>query len=296
MTLRELIRQTERRFRAAKLHFGHGTDNAYDEAAFLVLRGLGLPLDADLSVRIFSRSRKVLESLIRRRIGERIPAAYLLKEAWLDGERFYVDQRVIVPRSHIAELLQEKSFRRRAVRRVLDLCTGSGCLAILAARAFAAAQVDAIDLSPGALAVARKNVARHRLGRRVRLQRSDLFHRLGEARYDLIVTNPPYVRARAMAELPAEYRHEPRLALAGGADGLDLVARILAAAPEHLESGGLLVCEVGDGKSAAQRRFRALRLDWLKPEVFAGRRDALAAAASTGAAARRPPSPSPRKR
>src|SRR5207253_807947 len=148
----------------------------------------------------------------------------LLKEAWLAGQWFYVDERVIVPRSHIAELVREPFIAPRAVRRVLDLCTGSGCLAILAARAFPAAQVDAVDVSPAALAVARKNVARHRLGRRVRLVRSDLFGALGGRRYDLILTNPPYVSGRDMATLPTEYRHEPQLALAGGADGLDLVA------------------------------------------------------------------------
>jgi ribosomal protein L3 glutamine methyltransferase len=151
---------------------------------------------------------------------------------------------------------------------VLDLCTGSGCLAILAARAFPAALVDAADLSPAALAVARKNVARHRLGRRVRLRRSDLFVALAGERYDLIVTNPPYVSAAAMASLPAEYRREPRLALAGGKDGLELVARIVAQAPAHLAPGGVLVCEVGDGKPAAQRRFAGLHLAWPKPQVF----------------------------
>src|SRR5204863_8214191 len=190
-----------------------------------------------------------------RRISERVPVAYLLKEAWLAGQSFYVDERVIVPRSHIAELLREPFLARRSIARLLDLCTGSGCLAILAARAFPAAQVDAVDLSPPALAVARKNVARHRLGRRVHLRRSDLFQALANARYDLILTNPPYVSATAMGELPAEYRHEPRLALAGGTDGLDLVARILAQAPEYLAAGGLLVCEVGDGRAAVQRRF-----------------------------------------
>ena len=293
MTLGELIGRIAERFAAAPLFYGHGTDNARDEAAWLVLRGLGLPFDADLAGNASDAAR--IEQLAERRISERIPVAYLLKEAWLAGQSFYVDERVIVPRSHIPELLQEKSFRRRSVRRVLDLCTGSGCLAILAARAFRSAQVDAADLSPAALAVARKNVARHRVARRVRLQRSDLFDRLGAARYDLILTNPPYVGARAMAELPAEYRHEPRLALAGGADGLDLVARILAGAPAHLEPAGLLLCEVGDGKAAVQRRFRALKLDWPKPEVFVARREALAAAASTGAAARTRPIPSPAK-
>ena len=209
MTRGELIGRIAGRFAAAPLCYGHGTHHARDEAAWLVLRGLGLPFDADLAGNASDAER--IERLAERRIRERIPVAYLLKEAWLAGQSFYVDERVIVPRSHLPELLQEKSFRRRPVRRVLDLCTGSGCLAILAARAFRSAQVDAADISPAALAVARKNVARHRVARRVRLQRSDLFDRLGAARYDLILTNPPYVGARAMAELPAEYRHEPRL-------------------------------------------------------------------------------------
>jgi ribosomal protein L3 glutamine methyltransferase len=294
LTLGELIGRIAARFAAAPLFYGHGTDNSRDEAAWLVLRGLGLPFDADLAGNASDFER--IERLAERRVKERIPVAYLLREAWLAGQSFYVDERVIVPRSHIAELLQEKSFRRRAVRRVLDLCTGSGCLAILAARAFPGAKIAAVDVSPAALAVARKNVARHRLGRRVRLQRCDLFDRLGAARYDLILSNPPYVGARAMAELPAEFRHEPRLALAGGGDGLDLVARILALAPAHLEPEGLLVCEVGDGRAAVQRRFRALKLEWPKPEVFVVGREALAAAASTGAAARARPSPSPARR
>jgi ribosomal protein L3 glutamine methyltransferase len=225
LTLGELIERVAGRFAAAPLFYGHGTDNARDEAAWLVLRGLA-------------------------------------------GVPFYVDERVIVPRSHIAELLTERWLAKRPVTRVLDLCTGSGCLAVLAARIFPNALVDAIDLAPAALAVARKNVVRHRLARRVRLQRSDLFAALRGATYDLILTNPPYVSAAAMAALPPEYRHEPRLALAGGKDGLDLVARILAAAPSHLAAGGLLVCEVGDRKSAADRRFARLRLQWPKPEVF----------------------------
>lgn len=265
MTLRELIARTEQRLRAADLHYGQGTDNAHDEAAWLVLRGLGLAFDADLAQPAVDPSR--IEALTERRVKERIPLAYLLKEAWLAGQAFYVDERVIIPRSHIAELLPKLS--RRPARRILDLCTGSGCLAILAARAFPAASVDAVDISPGALAIARKNVARHRLGRRVQVRRSDLFDALKGERYDLILTNPPYVSARAMGELPAEYRHEPRLALAGGGDGLDLVARLLARAPEHLEAEGLVACEVGDGKAAVQRRFPRLRLEWLKPEVFA---------------------------
>lgn len=285
MTLRELIARTEQTLRAADLHYGHGTDNPHDEAAWLVLRGLGLPFDADLDQPAADVAR--IDTLAERRVKERIPLAYLLKEAWLAGQPFYVDERVIVPRSHIAELLPKLS--RRPARRILDLCTGSGCLAILAARAFPAAIVDAVDISPASLAVARKNVARHRLGRRVHLMRSDLFDALNQ-RYDLILTNPPYVGARAMGELPAEYRHEPRLALAGGSDGLDLVARLLAAAPGHLEPEGLLVCEIGDGKAAVQRRFPRLQLDWLKPQVFAWR------PARKARAPRKPPSRGARAR
>jgi ribosomal protein L3 glutamine methyltransferase len=264
LTLDGLIDRTARRLAAAPLAYGHGTDNPRDEAAWLVLRSLGLPFDADLNQPATDVAR--IERLVRRRVDERIPVAYLLKEAWLAGQPFYVDERVIIPRSHIAELLP--GLKRRAARRILDLCTGSGCLAILAARAFPAALVDAVDLSPGALAVARKNVARYRLGRRVRLRRSDLFSAVRDERYDLILSNPPYVSAAAMGKLPAEYRHEPRLALAGGADGLDLVARLLAQAPDHLQPDGLLVCEIGDGRRAVERRFPRLRLAWPKPEVF----------------------------
>jgi ribosomal protein L3 glutamine methyltransferase len=279
LTLGELIARVESRFSAAPLCYGHGTDDAHDEAAWLVLRGLGLPFDAALGARAVDVER--IERLAERRIRERIPVAYLLKEAWLAGERFYVDERVIVPRSHIAELLP--SLKRRPIKRVLDLCTGSGCLAVLAAKAFPAAQVDAIDLSPPALAVARKNVAQHRLGRRIHLRRADLFSGLQDSRYDLIVTNPPYVSAGAMGKLPPEYRHEPRLALAGGSDGLELVARILHGAAQHLQPEGLLVCEIGDGKASVERRFRGLKLDWLKDEVFTVRRLALPRAANTGA-------------
>jgi ribosomal protein L3 glutamine methyltransferase len=282
LTLAELIARTEAKLRAADLHYGHGTDNPHDEAAWLVLRGLGLPFDADLAQPAADVAR--IETLTERRTRERIPLAYLLKEAWLAGQSFYVDERVIVPRSHIAELLP-KLARHRA-RRILDLCTGSGCLAILAARAVPAAMVDAVDISPAALSVARKNVARHRLGRRVKLKRSDLFDSLKGERYDLILSNPPYVSAGAMAKLPIEYRREPRLALAGGADGLDLVAQMLHRAVDHLEPNGLLVCEIGDGKAATKRRFPALPLDWPKNEVFSVARGALASAANRGGASR----------
>lgn len=267
MTRAELIARIERRLAGAPLSYGHGTGHPHDEAAWLALRGLGLPFDADLSAPVSDAQAKRIDALAGRRIREKIPVAYLLKEAWLAGVPFYVDERVIVPRSHIAELLPLLGKRIPAPGRILDLCTGSGCLAILAAKAFPTARVDATDVSPAALAVARKNVLRHRLGRRVRLARSNLFKEL-HGRYDLIISNPPYVAAAAMAALPREYRHEPRLALAGGRDGLDLVARIIEQAPAHLEPGGALVCEVGESHPAARRRLRSLRLQWLKPEVF----------------------------
>jgi ribosomal protein L3 glutamine methyltransferase len=267
LTLRELIGHTERRLRAARLHYGHGTDNPHDEAAFLVLRGLGLPFDTDLE-RGADAAR--VEALIRKRIEDRTPAAYLLNEAWLAGIPFYVDRRVIVPRSHIAELLGAgfEPWRRGPVRRILDLCTGSGCLAILAARAFPLALVDASDLSTASLAVAKRNVTRYRLQHRVHLIRSDLFSRVARRRYDIILTNPPYVTSAAMRRLPAEYRHEPGLALAAGKQGLDVVSRILAAAPGYLSKRGLLVCEVGTGRNTVERAFPRLPLTWPKEEVF----------------------------
>jgi ribosomal protein L3 glutamine methyltransferase len=282
LKLSELIRRTERRLRAARLHYGHGTGNPRDEAAFLVLRGLGLPFDTDLERSV---DPAAVETLVKKRIADRIPAAYLLNEAWLSGLAFHVDRRVIVPRSHIAELLAARlePWRRGPVRRILDLCTGSGCLAILAARAFPLALVDASDLSAAALAVARRNVARYRLEQRVRLVHSDLFSSLAGRRYDLILTNPPYVTSLAMQRLPAEYRHEPGLALAAGKNGLDVVSPILSAARTHLARGGLLVCEVGDGRKAVEKTYPRAELLWPRDEVFIAPRDALTSAARTGA-------------
>jgi ribosomal protein L3 glutamine methyltransferase len=269
MLLGELIRDTEKRFRAAKLSYGHGTSNARDEAAFLVLRALRLPFDADLSREATPKAAKQIEPLVRSRIEKRIPVAYLLKEAWLDGRRFYVDRRVIVPRSHIAFLL--KSLGRP--KRVLDLCTGSGCLAILAAYAFPHARIEASDLSDEALEVAARNTREHGLQKRIRLIRSDLFESV-RGEYDLILTNPPYVGAGAMRKLPPEYRYEPGLALAGGRDGLDLVDRILRGAASHLASRGRLVCEIGDGRRTFRKKHPRLRVAWPLPEVFvAGRKD-----------------------
>jgi len=267
LTLAELIRRTEKQLRAARLHYGHGTDNPHDEAAFLVLRGLGMPFNADLGQ---PADPQKVENLVRRRIEERAPAAYLLNEAWLAGLCFYVDRRVIVPRSHIAELLPDglQPWLTRPVRRILDLCTGSGCLAILAARAYPLATLEASDLSAAALAVARRNVASYKLERRIRLVKSDLFASLAGKRYDLIVTNPPYVTSRAMHRLPAEYRHEPGLALAAGREGLDVVRRIVSDAPRHLTRRGILVCEVGEGRKALERAFPRLPFMWPKDEVF----------------------------
>src|SRR5262245_684994 len=267
MSLEELILRTEKRLRAARLHYGHGTDNPRDEAAFLVLRALGLPFDADLARTVDPHP---VEGLVKRRIEERTPVAYLLNEAWLSGLPFYVDRRVIVPRSHIAELLRGglQPWLSRPPARILDLCTGSGCLAILAARAFPLALVDATDLSAAALAVARRNVLHYKLQNRVKLVRSDLFSSLGKKRYDLILTNPPYVSSSAMRRLPAEYRHEPGLALAAGKEGLDVVSRILRDAERYLSRKGLLVCEVGDGRKAVERAFPKLPFVWPKDEVF----------------------------
>jgi ribosomal protein L3 glutamine methyltransferase len=270
LSLGDLVHEVEGRLRHARLHYGHGTANPRDEAAFLVLRGLGLPFEAPADRPVSARQQTRVARLVRRRIRERIPLPYLLHEAWLAGEPFYVDRRVIIPRSHIAELLEQRlrPWLRRPVRSALDLCTGCGCLAVLAAKAFPRARVDAADLSPAALAIAARNVARHRLRRRVRLVRSDLLAQLARRRYDVILSNPPYVSAPAMRALPREYRYEPRLALAGGSDGLDLVRRIIAQAAAHLQAHGLLVCEIGDNRRALERAFPRMPFAW--PQTAAG--------------------------
>jgi len=265
LKLGDLVGATAKRFAAAKLHYGHGTDNARDEAAYLVLRALDLPFHADARIPVNDADLRRVERLIARRIRERIPTAYLLKEAWLDGLPFYVDRRVIVPRSHIAGLLHSWPGR---VRRVLDMCAGSACLAVLAARAFPFAKVDAVDISRASLAVAERNRQLHRLQHRVELVRSNLFAGLRGRRYDLILTNPPYVPQAVMRRLPREYRYEPGLALGAGDDGMDLVAGILEAAPEHLRPGGALLCEIGDNRRALEKRYPRLPVSWPLPEVF----------------------------
>lgn len=269
LTVGDFIRAATRRMRRARLHFGHGTHDARGEAIFLALHVLKLSyesLQASLGRRLSAVECARLESLVARRISTRLPAPYLTREAWLGEYRFYVDRRVIVPRSFIAELLRAglEPWLPHRVRSALDLCTGSGCLAVLLAKRFPEARVDASDLSTPALAVARRNVARYRLGRRIRLVRSDLFAEFPGRSYELIVSNPPYVNAASMRRLPPEYRHEPRAALAGGADGLDIARRILVEARAHLAPGGLLVCEIGHNRRALEKAFPSLPFIWLE--------------------------------
>jgi ribosomal protein L3 glutamine methyltransferase len=269
-TLRDLMRFSVSRFNEAGLFFGHGTDNAWDEAAYLLLHTLHLPLDRldpFMDARLTGAERAAALHMIRRRIEERLPAAYLTNEAWLGEYRFYVDERVIVPRSHIAELLREQLSPwvedPWAISSVLDMCTGSGCLAILAAHAFPEAHVDAVDLSPDALAVARRNVDDYDLGSRIELVSSDAFSAIADRRYDVIICNPPYVNAESMSTLPEEYRREPELALASGDDGLDFTRTLLKEAADHLNPGGLLIVEIGHNRDELERAFPRTMFVWL---------------------------------
>lgn len=269
-TLRDWLRWAVSRFNEAKLFYGHGTDNAYDEAAWLILHTLHLPndrLEPFLEARLTRAERLAVLNILEQRLVRRIPAAYLTREAWLGPYRFYVDERVIVPRSYFAELLAEHMAPwitdPEHIHTALDLCTGSGCLAILMAEAFPGAMIDAVDVSSDALAVARRNVADYELEDRVHLIQSDLLDGLHGRRYDLIICNPPYVTADSMAALPAEYRHEPELALAAGDDGLDIVRRLLAAAPQYLTDHGLLFVEVGHNADIVEAAFPDLPLTWI---------------------------------
>ncbi len=272
-TLRDWLRWSVTRFGESRLAFGHGTTNAWDEAAYLLLHALSLPLDrleVFLDARLTQHERAKLGELLARRIDARVPAAYLTREAWLGEFRFYVDERVIIPRSFIAELLPDGLAPwipdPHAIRSTLDLCTGSGCLAILLAHAYPEADVDAVDLSSDALAVAQRNVADYGLAGRINLIRSDLYANLVDKGYDLVISNPPYVTDRSMDTLPAEYRHEPAMALAGGDDGLDAVRGIVRDAPRFLEPGGLLVVEVGHGRAAVESAFPRMPFVWLETE------------------------------
>ncbi|KNZ31612.1 MAG: protein-(glutamine-N5) methyltransferase [Methylibium sp. NZG] len=273
MTLIDLITAQSARLKLAGVSFGHGTGNAFDEAAWLVLWALGLPLDA-----LEARAQNVLtadeqakaESLVRRRIETRQPAAYLTREAWLQNVPFYVDERVIVPRSFIAELLADgeqtgtlDAWLSDTTRAVLDLCTGSACLAVIAAMAYPEIVVDAADISDDALAVAQINVDKHKLASRITLMKSDLLSSVCGP-YDLIVCNPPYVNTRSMQTLPAEYRAEPNLALAGGNDGMDFVRTIVRDAPKHLTAQGVLVLEIGNERRHFEQAFPRLEAAWLE--------------------------------
>ncbi len=269
-SVRDVLRFAVSRFAEAGLVFGHGTDNAFDEAAYLILHTLHLPLDRlepFMDARLTAPELDTVLTLLQRRVDERIPAAYLTHEAWLGEFRFYVDERVIVPRSHIAELLQEglTAWVRDSdtVSRALDLCTGSGCLAILLAHAFPTATIDAVDVSEQALEVAKRNVDDYALHNRVRLHRSDLFAAIDAQRYEIIISNPPYVNERFIQALPAEFDKEPKLALDGGGDGLLVVRRIIAAAKSHLTRPGVLVCEVGGERAAVEAAYPEIEFMWL---------------------------------
>lgn len=270
-TIRDLLRFAVSQFNKAGLHFGHGSATAYDEAAYLILKTLYLPLDQlepFLDARVTdSECKKVLE-IIERRVKDRIPAAYLTHEAWLGDFSFYVDERVIIPRSFIAELLQTQLAPWITdpdhITAALDLCTGSGCLAILMAHAFENADIDAADISAQALAVAQKNVQDYGLQDRIGLVESDLFSMLQGKRYDLIISNPPYVNAESMQCLPQEYRHEPQNALASGNDGLEATRQILQQAARHLTEDGILIVEIGHNRDALERAFPQLPFTWLE--------------------------------
>ena len=269
-TLRDWLRFAVSRFRLAGVSFGHGSTDAYDEAAYLVLHALHLPLERlepFLDAKLTHGEKADLAALLTRRIEDRVPAAYLTHEAWLGDFRFYVDERVIIPRSFIAELLSEALAPHVAdpasVRAALDLCTGSGCLAVLLAHAFPSADIDAADISSDALAVAQRNVSDYGLADRINLIRSDLFGNLPEKSYELIISNPPYVTRVAMDELPREYLHEPAVALAGGDDGMDAVRTILRDAPRFLQPNGLLVVEVGHNRMAAEAAFPRMPFLWV---------------------------------
>jgi ribosomal protein L3 glutamine methyltransferase len=287
MTLIKLVRDCAARLEQAGVAFGHGTANAFDEAAWLVLWHLGLPLDDLDSVAALPVTRQQQDSvdeLVTERIRTRKPAAYLTREAWLQGVPFYVDERAIVPRSFIAELLADgtiDSWLGEHTRRVLDLCTGNGSLAVLSAMFYPEVSVDAADISRDALAVARINVDRHGLAERVHLIESDGLKAV-PGPYDLVLCNPPYVNAASMAQLPAEYRAEPELALAGGADGMDFIRALLRDAPAHMNESAVLVLEIGNEREHFEAAFPKLEVVWLETsagedQVLLATRDSLAA-------------------
>ncbi len=286
-TIRDILRFSVSQFNQANLYFGHGSASAYDEAAYLILKTLHLPLDQldpFLDARLTDNEREQVLDIIARRVSDRIPAAYLTHEAWLGDHSFYVDERVIVPRSFIAELLQTHLSpwitEPDTISSALDLCTGSGCLAILLAHCFEHAQIDALDISNDALEVAQQNVLDYGLEDRIDLIQSDLFSELSAQRYDLIISNPPYVNAESMDALPEEYHHEPDLALASGEDGLAATHVILQQAAQHLTPEGLLVVEIGHNRDALEQAYPQTPFTWLETSagdefVFLLKRDQL---------------------
>ncbi|MBF8179418.1 50S ribosomal protein L3 N(5)-glutamine methyltransferase [Herminiimonas contaminans] len=269
-TIRDLLRYAVTRFNTAKLFFGHGSTNALDEAAYLILHTLKLPLDKldpFFDAHLLQEEVDAVLRVIEQRADERLPAAYITNEGWLGGYRFYVDERVIVPRSFIAELIPEQFSpwvsNPDKVNNILELCTGSGCLPIMLADAFPNAHVDAVDISTDALEVAKRNVAEYELEHRINLIESDLYANVPEYKFDLIVTNPPYVNSGSMSKLPPEYLREPQIALAGGTDGMDLVRKIVAGAGQRLTPNGLLMVEIGNEREFAEAAFPELNLTWL---------------------------------
>ncbi len=275
-TIRDYLRYATSRFNQAGLYFGHGTDNAWDEAAALILHALHLPHDISQQVMdatLTSEERSRLMELINRRVEKRVPLAYLTNEAWCAGLSFYVDERVLIPRSPIAELI-EKHFqpwvKPEKVHHILDLCTGSGCIAIALAKFFPEAEVDASDISDDALAVSKINLLRHGLEDQINLYKADLFIGIPNKKYDLIVSNPPYVSQQEMSELPEEYRHEPSLGLAAGTEGLDIVKRILDEANQYLSPNGVLIVEVGNSEYALADAYPEIAFTWIEFERGGG--------------------------
>ena len=270
-TVRDYLRYVSSRFADSPLYFGHGTDNVWDESVQLVMRSLHLPLENNtlfLDARLTREERALILERMQRRIDDRVPLAYLLGEAWFMGLPFHVDERVLVPRSPLGELIQgglQPWLGNKPVGRILDLCTGSGCIGIAAASVFEDAEVDLADISTDALDVAAVNIDYHEVGDRVSTVRSDVFDGL-EGRYDVILSNPPYVDADDIADMPAEYGHEPELGLAAGGDGLDIAHRILARAADYLNPGGLLIVEVGNSWVALQEAYPDMPFTWLEFE------------------------------
>ena len=290
LTVRDFFRHAVSAFGRAEIAFGHGATNAIDEAAYIVLEALGLPIDDInpwLDAKLLRAERRRLAELIEARVTTRKPAAYLLNKAYIGDAPFYVDERVIVPRSYLGELINGDIFENDVFEdlpdpedldAVLDLCTGSGCLAILAAHAFPNAEITAVDISKDALDVAARNVADHELGDHIELLEGDLFAPVHDRAFDLIIANPPYVDAEGMAGLPPEYRAEPQGALDGGGDGLDVVRRILETAPNHLNPDGGLLCEIGAGREMLEEDYPHLNFFWLDTEESEGEAFWLAAA------------------